>query len=254
MEPGLTSHAFQERTYRVACRGRGLVSFEVRVKETDLWVQAQDDLSEQAVASVLRHRRGLEAYIIERPQFLRSLAPLPDDPLAPALAREMLAAGQAAGVGPMAAVAGALAQAVALDLLALSPQVLVENGGDNYLAASEDLVVGIGAGPSPLSGRLGLAIAAAEMPLAVCTSSASVGHSLSLGRADAATVVAKNAALADAVATGLGNLAGSKADLAPALEWAQAIPGVLGALVILDDKLAAWGRIELLQLPGGKGK
>ncbi len=234
----------------MACRDRGLKAFTVRVKETDLWIQAERNLAEQAVESVLRHRRGLEAYIRERPEFLDSLTPLPPDPLAPPLARAMLEAGRDAGTGPMAAVAGALAQAVAGDLLEFSPQVAVENGGDIYLALGRDTTVGLWAGRSPLSGRLGLKVAAQEMPLAVCTSSGTVGHSLSLGRADAATVVAKDAALADAAATALGNRARGRGDLAPALEWVQTVPGVLGALLVLEDRLAAWGQMCLTELEG----
>ncbi|MCA1989441.1 MAG: hypothetical protein LDL07_09915, partial [Desulfarculus sp.] len=86
------------------------------------------------------------------------------------------------------------------------------------------------------------------MPLAVCTSSGTVGHSLSLGRADAATILAKDAALADAAATALGNRVRTAADLATALDWAQGVPGVLGALVIKGSQLAAWGEVELVRL------
>lgn len=246
--------AYQERYYRVACRQQGLVAFTARVKETDLWIRAERDLSREAVDSILGHRRGLEAYIRDNPDFLSSLVPLPEDDLAPPLARRMLRAGRAAGVGPMAAVAGAVAEAVAMDLMRLSPQVAVENGGDTFLALAEDVTVGLWAGRSPLSGRVGLAIPAAAMPLSVCTSSGTVGHSLSLGRADAATIVAKDAALADAVATALGNRAGNKGDLAPALEWVATVPGVAGALLILDDRLAAWGDIELVEIKGAQGK
>ncbi|MBI4800010.1 MAG: UPF0280 family protein [Desulfarculus sp.] len=242
---------YEERTYRVTCREQGLQAFTVRVKETDLWIQAQEDLSQPALESILRHRRGLEAYIEEHPLFLASLTPLPQDPLAPPLVRAMLAAGLASGTGPMAAVAGAVAQFVATDLLALSPQVVVENGGDIYLALERQAVVGLWAGKSPLSGKLGLKLPATAMPLAVCTSSGTVGPSLSLGRADAATILAKDAALADAAASALGNRVQGRGDLAGAVEWvAQWIPGVLGALAVLGDRLSAWGDIELVELGG----
>ena len=244
--------AYEERTYRVACRGQGLVPFTVRVKETDLWIQALGDYSQPALDSILRHRRGLEAYIEEHPRFLSSLTPLPQDPLAPPLVKAMLAAGLAAGTGPMAAVAGAVAQFVAQDLLELSPQVVVENGGDIYLALERETTVGLLAGKSPLSGKLGIKVPAQAMPLAVCTSSGTVGPSLSLGRADAATILAKDAALADAAASALGNRVRNRGDLAGAVEWvAQWIPGIVGALAVLDDRLAAWGEISLVELGGG---
>ncbi len=239
---------YQERSYRVNCEARGFAAFTARVKETDLWIRATVDLSQRAVESILNHRRGLEAYGRDHPEFFASLNPLPLDPLAPPLVRAMLAAGQAAGTGPMAAVAGAIAQAVAADLLAWSPQVAVENGGDVYLALSEAATVGLWAGDSPISGRVGLRVPAERMPMAVCTSSGTVGHSLSLGRADAATILAMDAALADAAATALGNRVRTAADLATALDWAQGVPGVLGALVIKGSQLAAWGEVELVRL------
>ncbi len=243
--------AYEERTYRVACREQGLKAFTVRVKETDLWIQAREDCSHQALDSILRHRRGLEAYIEDHPLFLSSLTPLALDHLAPPLVRSMLAAGLAAGTGPMAAVAGAMAQAVALDLLPLSPQVVVENGGDIYLALEREATVGLWAGKSPLSGKLGLKLPASAMPLAVCTSSGTVGPSLSLGRADAATIVAKDAALADAAASALGNRVQNRGDLAGAVEWvAQWIPDILGAVAVMGDRLAAWGEMELVELGG----
>jgi ApbE superfamily uncharacterized protein (UPF0280 family) len=240
--------AYQDRVYRTACRQQGLVAFTAKVKETDLWIQAQADLTKQAVESILRHRRGLELYIEERPEFLGSLAPLAPDPLAPALAKAMLAAGRLAGTGPMAAVAGAVAQAVAQDLMPLSPQIIVENGGDIFLALERTTVVGLFAGGSRLSGKLGIQLEARDMPLALCTSSATVGPSLSLGKADAATILAKDGALADAAASALGNLVQTPADLGLAVERMQDIPGVLGALAVMGDRLAAWGQITLVQL------
>ena len=246
--------AFQERVYRLSCASQGLVSFTARVKETDLWIQAGQDLTQAATDSILRHRRGLEAYIEDNPRFLKSLVPLPPDPLAPPLARALLAAGATAGTGPMAGVAGAIAQAVGEDLAALSPEVMVENGGDLYLAAARSLTVAVAAGDSPLSGRLGLAIEPARMPLSLATSSGTVGHSLSLGRADAALVSARDGALADAAATALGNRVQGRGDLAPALEWVAKIQGVQGALVILGDRLAAWGELDLVELSPAKAE
>ncbi len=243
--------AYQKRRYRVHCGRRGLTAFTVRVKETDLWILARRDLSPQARESVLNHRRSLETYLTQRPGFLESLTPLPPDPLAPPLVRAMLRAGQVAGTGPMAAVAGALAQAVGSELLELSPQVVVENGGDLFLAADRELTVGLWAGQSPLSGCLGIRVAPRSMPMCLACSSGTVGHSLSLGRADAAVVAARDGALADAAATALGNRVSRRDHLAPALEWVSTLPGVEGALVVLGDRLGAWGEMTLVELQQG---
>ena len=136
---------YEERLYRQRCKSRGLVSFTVRVKETDLWIAADSDLTSQAVEFIQRHRRGVENYISNHPGFLEALTPWPDDPLAPPLVRAMIAASQAVGSGPMAAVAGAIAQIVGQDLLDLSDRVVVENGGDLFLAADRDLTVAVDA-------------------------------------------------------------------------------------------------------------
>ncbi|ADK84664.1 ApbE family lipoprotein [Desulfarculus baarsii DSM 2075] len=240
--------AYQERSYRISCRAGGLAAFTARVKETDLWIMAERDLRAQAVEIIMALRLGLEAYIRARPEFVDALTPLADDDLAPPLVRRMLTAGRAAGVGPMAAVAGAMAQATATALQEHSQAVAVENGGDVYLDAGRDLTIGLFAGASPLSGRLGLRVAATAQPLAVSTSSGTVGHSLSLGRADAATIIAADAALADAAATALGNRVRAAADLRPALEWAAGVHGVLGALAIIGGDIAAWGQVELVEL------
>lgn len=232
-----------------------MISFTAKVKETDLWITAPLDMSQLAVESILRHRRGLEDYASRNPLFLTSLKPLPPDPWAPPLVKAMLAAGNAAGTGPMAAVAGAIAQAVGRDLSPLAGgEVMVENGGDLYLEASREVTVGLEAGDSPISGRLGISIAPKEMPLSLSTSSGTVGHSLSLGRADAATVKAGDGALSDAVATALGNRVRSAGDLQAALDWVSEVPGVLGALIVVGRKMAAWGDLQLVPLEqGGKG-
>lgn len=130
---------YEERTYRQRAATPGLVSFGVQVGETDLFVSAERDCAVQAREAVVRHRSHLEAYIRRVPAFLGALTPLPEDPLAPPVVRDMLQAGLAAGVGPMAAVAGAIAERVGRDLAAVSAQVVVENGGDLYLQTLQTL-------------------------------------------------------------------------------------------------------------------
>jgi len=238
----------EERTYRRSVSPAGLITFRVAVKETDLLVSAERDASRETLAEILTQRRYIEERLSIQPEFLTSLEPLVPDPLAPGVVRDMLEAGLAAGVGPMAAVAGALAGRVGAALRGLSGEVIVENGGDLFLAAARDLQVAIHAGRSALSGRLGLRISREDQPLGVGTSSATVGHSLSLGRADAATVVAQTPALADALATALGNRVRTRRDLAPALDWLAERPGALGGLVVLAGEVAAWGRLEVIRL------
>lgn len=239
---------YRQRSYRNRVNATGLVSFQVAVKETDLWVSAGRVLEQETLDLVLDSRHQIESYIASHPTFMTSLLPLPADPTAPPVVKEMLEAVRPVGVGPMASVAGAVAQYVGKGLLEHTDQVIVENGGDLFLEVKRDLTVSIFAGESTLSNKIGLAVSGKRMPLGICTSSASVGPSLSLGRADAACVISSSATFADGAATALGNLVRGKKDLQRVGPWAESIPGILGCLVILGDHLAAWGEVELVEL------
>ncbi len=233
--------------------GRELVSSIVRVGETDLHVLADRDVSLQVKDLVVRFRLQLERYIQKNPAFKTSLMPLPGDPAAPPLIREMLQAGYDAGVGPMAAVAGVVAGNVGKALVADGVQeVIVENGGDIYLHRNVDATIAIFAGQSPLSYNVGIQFSREQMPCGVCTSSGSVGHSLSFGDADSVTVVADSIALADAAATRLGNEIGKNNDrkvaISTALEYSKKIIGIRGVVIICADVMGAAGDIELVRL------
>ncbi len=241
---------YTERTYRSRIRGEGLASFPVCMRETDLYISVDEasytrSLPEVALDLVHRCRSELECYIDRDPAFLQALQPLPVRPHAPRIVRLMSGAAARAGVGPMAAVAGAVAELVGRSLLRIVREVIVENGGDIFLKTLRHRRVGIFAGQSPLSDRVGLLIHPDGGCCSICTSSGTVGPSLSFGRADAALVVSRRAALADAAATALGNRIKDESKMIPALQFACGIRGVRGAVVILGDKLGAMGEIEL---------
>lgn len=239
---------YQPRHYRNWVSHHDLVSFSVVVKETDLFIRARSDLSQIALKLVRECRAILEDYIREHPKFAFSLEPVAVEEDAPSLVREMGAAAEAAGVGPMAAVAGAIAEEVGRGLLDFSEEVIVENGGDIFIKSSSRRLVGIYAGESPLSGRIALEIEPDDTPLGVCTSSGTVGHSLSLGLADAVVVLSPSTALADAAATAIANLVSFPEDIDRALERAQGIKGLSGIAVVKDDKLGLWGKLKVVRL------
>jgi ApbE superfamily uncharacterized protein (UPF0280 family) len=241
-------YMYEKRTYRNLVKTDDLVKFEVIVKETDLLVRAERDLSKETREFVLKYRHQLETYIAMNPEFQKSLIPLMEDPYAPEIVHQMIQTSQLAHVGPMAAVAGAMAESVSKDLLKLSKEVIVENGGDIYLATSRERTIGIYAGDSPLSLKIGIVISPEETPLGVCTSSGTVGPSLSFGKANAVCILSKSAALADAAATAVGNVVKEKKDIELGLEKGREIVGVLGALIIVEEKMGAWGNIKLTQL------
>lgn len=239
---------YQPRTYRHWVQDQDLVSFNVVVKETDLYIRALSHLKSTAYNSVLKHRNTLEKYIERQPLFATSLKPLSVTQDAPAIIKEMAASASRVGVGPMASVAGAIAQFVAEDLLAYSPELIIENGGDIYLKSLRNRVIGIYAGQSPLSGKIALEVRGKDTPLAVCTSSGTVGHSLSFGQADAVVVTSKSATLADAAATAIGNKICQPDDIPAGIEFAQDTEGLLGVIIIKDDKMGVWGKITLRQM------
>ena len=238
---------YQPRTYRHWIDGEDLASFQVTVKETDLYIRATTNLHKKAEKVVVKYRRQLEKYIEQNPVFQESLEPLPITKDAPRIVVMMMEAGEKAGVGPMAAVAGAVAECVGGEILEYSPEIIVENGGDIYIKSLKKRVVGIFAGESPLSGKLGLEIDPKDTPLGICTSSGTVGHSLSYGKADAVVAVAASAALADAVATAIGNRVENTDDIAKAIEFGERISDLKGLVIIKDDAVGVWGDLKLCQ-------
>jgi len=242
------SSAYMPRTYRYWLKDRDLVSFQVVLKETDLLIRAKADLSRKAEKLAIKYREQLEKYISTHPDFLISLTPVDVEESAPIIVKEMANAAVKVGVGPMAAVAGAIAEFVGKELLAYSPEIIVENGGDIYLKSSVKRTVGIYAGDSPLSGKIGLVIRPELTPLGVCTSSGTVGHSLSFGKADAAVAVASSATLADAAATALGNLVKSPDDIDKAIRFARDCGDLMGIILIIGGKMGVWGNLELVEL------
>ncbi len=239
---------YTERHYRKWTRARGLRSFQVAVKETDLWVSAEQELHKETRDLVIRYRHQLEHYIESHPLFLTTLRPLPEDPYAPPMIAEMIRVTKRIGVGPMAAVAGALAQYVGKGLLQFSDQVIVENGGDIFLQAARAVTISIFAGDSSLSEQIGVKIPTRQMPLGVCSSSGKIGHSLSEGVADVVCVLSSSALLADAAATLLGNRMKGPSDLRAFGDWVHEIDGLVGGVAVVGDKMAVWGDIELVGL------
>ena len=237
---------YELRFYRDWVKRTDWTSFEVVQRESDLMVRARRDLRRQADTLLAAARADIEAEIRRNPAFADSLAPLPMPPTAAPIVRAMIEAGRAFDVGPMAAVAGAVAQAVGEGLLKHSPEVIVENGGDLYIKADRVVELGLYAGPgSPFSGELRLTVHPEGQALGVCTSSGTVGHSLSFGKADAVVAVAGSAALADAAATAIANRIRSADDVQPVLNDEHARGRLDGLLIAIGQRIGAWGALQL---------
>lgn len=233
--------------YRKAVNRGDLVFFIVSYRETEVYIGALREFSGEALSCIRSLREELDSYIATDEAFLKSLAPVEPKWNAPKIARDMCEAAKKAGVGPMAAVAGAFSQTVGRELLQYSPEIIVENGGDIFLATEKERTIAVYAGRSPLSMRMGVRILPTK-GMGVCTSSGTIGHSLSFGKADAALILSPDAALADAAATALGNAIKSPSDIGRALELVMAIEGVMGALAIMGEHMGAVGDLELVEL------
>ncbi|OPY29299.1 MAG: hypothetical protein A4E28_00982 [Methanocella sp. PtaU1.Bin125] len=214
-----------------------------QVKETIVTVIADEACHEACLEAIYASRADLELFIAKDPYFQRTLEPYPCPPGAPAIVRRMCDAASKAGVGPMAAVAGAIAaNAVEAMIAAGATHALVDNGGDIALINDEPVLVGIYAGDSPVKG-LALEIPPRDRILGICTSSGTVGPSISFGNADAALVISDDVPLADAAATALGNRITDAASLETAFDFLRTTPEVTGAIGIIGDKMATYGRL-----------
>jgi ApbE superfamily uncharacterized protein (UPF0280 family) len=234
-------------TYRQLVRS-ALTAHYVKVSETDLIIYTDrtgHDVAHEAREAVIEHRGYLERYIRRYPEFLSTLRPWPADPLAPPIVQAMIEAGRLAGVGPMASVAGAVAEQVGQRLRGMANEVIVENGGDIFLAVRNPLKIAVFAGKSPLSLKIGIALDAGPDCRSVCTSSGTVGHSLSMGAADAVSVLSVSCALADATATAIGNRVQNAGDIEPAIQWGRSLRGIDGILIIVGKHMGAWGQVRV---------
>ena len=198
-----------------------------------------------ARADIVRLRADLEATIERNPGFRDALVPvgslIAPCPLAAGMARAARLVGD---VGPMAAVAGAVAAAVAKSAIARGEtEVVIDNGGDLAVYAPRAVIIGVYGGPtSGLGDQLALRIEPRDGPVAVCASSSRMGHSLSFGDCDLAVVIGQDGAVADAGATSAANQVRCEADIQPTLERIAALPEIDGVLLARDGRVGVMGR------------
>lgn len=231
--------------YRNWVKNNDLISFNVVVKESDLYIQAQKDLTYEALQSLCQYRTILEKYIQQNPIFKNSLESINVEPNVPLIIKKMVDAGKKMNVGPMAAVAGAIAEFIGQDLLKYSDEIIIENGGDIFLKTKKHRYIGIYAGNSYFTHKISLKILPNKTPLGICTSSGTLGRSLSFGKADAVIVISQSAIFADVAATSIGNLIKEEKDLSSGIKFAKKIKEIKGVLIIKNDKMSIWGDIEI---------
>jgi ApbE superfamily uncharacterized protein (UPF0280 family) len=239
---------FEARDYRNHMKTEELQSFNVTIEESDLQISAEYDLTVEAKILLAKYRHEIKNYIKKYPEFLTSLKPLRPRAGATGIIKEMCDAGTLTNVGPMATVAGAISKYIGKELLKYTDELIVENGGDVFIKPKKQRKVAIYAGKSVFSNRIGISIPYDAGEYGICTSSGTVGHSLSFGKADAAVVLSKDAVIADAAATATGNVVISTEDIEKGLETAMAIPGVEGAVIIVGDRIGAYGLVNIVKI------
>ncbi|MBW2989246.1 UPF0280 family protein [Candidatus Woesearchaeota archaeon] len=195
----------------------------------------------------------IESYIKKDPLFLPSLKPYSIKKPAPEIVKLMAEGADIAGVGPMAAVAGTIAEFIAKKLIQKGAKTaVVENGGDIFAIADKKITIGLFSGNNKIAEKLAFTIDKNNTPLSICSSSSLLGHSISFGNCDLSTVFSRYSYIADAAATALGNRVKKEKDIQPALDWVISLKGVKGALLIKGKKIGMIGDIPRLYLSDDK--
>ena len=237
-----------------------LIEHREIIKESDIFFKTDKAKAIRAAILIIQyHRVQLENYIANHPRFLKTLEPIRIEKDAPEVVSLMARAGEIASVGPMAAVAGALADLGVIQMVKIGAEVaIIENGGEVAGISNIPINLGIFAGDSPLSGKIGFRFEEADFPMGLGTSSGTVGHAFSFGEADAATVLTNDAALGDAAATAVANVVKGQdfeKSVQNGLEVAETIEGVRGALIIRGKFAGLVGKLpQLLRIKGKSWK
>ncbi|HIE34168.1 MAG TPA: UPF0280 family protein [Candidatus Altiarchaeales archaeon] len=228
----------------------GLKKFRLMYKNSVLKILCDKNLRAVAGRELERNYSLLENYILENPFFLSSYEPVDVDETAPNIVKIMTESTKKVGVGQMAAVAGAFSEVICDFLLGNgAKEVIVDNGGDICLNLRRERVIGVYAGTSAFSERIGFRITPDLGKIGICTSSSSVGHSVSLGDSDAVTVIADSCPLADAAATAIGNEVKGKQGIKNGIKRAKKISGIEGVLIVIDDEMGCWGNLpEIIRI------
>ncbi len=241
---------YEHRFYRNLPKNRKLNQFSIKIMESDLLILCDENsekIKNVAKQNLRKVRRDIERYLSQQPIFATSLEPIAVTDDAPAIAADMAEVGKIWKVGPMAAVAGAIAEYIGRALLEHVNTVIVENGGDIYARSDEPVYFGLYAGEeSPFKDFLTFAINA-KNGLGICTSSGKVGPSLSFGKADAVVAIHRSASFADAAATALANRITNPKNVETIVEEEKKKALLDGMIACCGDKLGMWGDFELVK-------
>lgn len=243
---------YEERFYRQQISDNNTVSFNVCHQETDMLITIDkryfsNKIMNFAYSVVKELREMLDKYIDEDPLFATSFVPHTVKENSSSIIKKMEEAGKLANVGPMASVAGAFAEYIGMLLYKCFNlnYIIVENGGDIFIAGDRDINVGLYAGKDSIYSSCKIAIEKENLPLGICSSSGKFGHSISLGYADCVTVICKDTALADAYATSICNKVSTEKDIERVLNEFKKCSDILGLIIICDNQIGMCGLITI---------
>ncbi|MCM8817990.1 MAG: UPF0280 family protein [Candidatus Omnitrophica bacterium] len=237
----------KNRFYRSIIEEKNLLKFEIRVEETDLLVISNKNLKKEIKKEVLKQREILKNYIRENPEFLYSFSPIITNSKEE-LIKLMSESSFLTKTGPMASVAGAIAEIIGKRFLPIVDEIIIENGGDIFAKLNRDFITGIFAGNSPFSMKIGIKLRKRKIPYGIATSSGTVGHSISFGNADAVIVISPSAAFSDGSATYFGNLIKDKINKELIISELKNFPFIEGIVIIHQKEIFAWGNVEIVSI------
>lgn len=220
-------------------------------------VSEKKEAIQVARRQLLADRIILQKFVKAHPDWLKALNPvLSKDP--PLIVKRMEEAAEKAQVGPMAAIAGALADRMQEEMIqqVQVKTAVVENGGEIAVNSTTDIIIGLYVLTTALKANLGFRFKGENPPLGIGTSSGQFGHAISFGEADAVTIFAADAALGDAAATRVCNsVTGPDHEKAvqASLEIIDEIEGVSGAFIVRGKFVGQKGKIpELVRIEDGE--
>lgn len=229
-----------------------------RFKESSILFKTEKrEAIDTAISTIRDHRMELEEYITLHPKFRYSLHPVSIKSEAPRVVKLMGRSTNPFNVGPMAAVAGVLADlAVEAMLNSMARIAIVENGGEIAASSDETFTIGLHVGKNIMSNRIGFQVKPSECPLGIATSSATIGHAISLGKAEAVTIFADTAGLADGAATATCNAVQGRniaVSIQGGLKFVKEIGKIIhGAIIVRGKYVGIVGKIpQLIRIKGG---
>ena len=223
-----------------------LFSLHLVYKQTDLVLRTEGKPDRQEVETYLKQAyEDIEGYIACDGNFLSSLHPCEVRETAPDIIKVMSEYASKANVGPMAGVAGAIAEYIGKRLSSRHRIILCNNGGDIYYESPEEQWIFLSAPGSPFHNKIKMCVPSAIKGKGLCTSSGASGHSVNMGRAYAVTILAGNAFSADVWATAISNQIRSHEDIDRILSLCKTQDDIEGVVILVDDYLGIWGDIGL---------